>query len=354
MVKLQRQVNNVQAQFFTRFLKPLSQQMGFFLCYEVDDVISFSDIPDYNSAKSAFDNKEFFSNVKNMLEACDLMTVTTENLKNHYVTKYGISPEKVIVIPNYLPRWWIGETYQGHEHQMELYHNNIKKPRIGFPSSSSHFDISGKNNYVDDFTHINDFIRSTVDKYTWVFIAGIPHQLEDLARDRKIEVLPGSDLLNYPRELWMKCLNAIVAPLQNNVFNNCKSNIKLLEGWSIGIPVIAQNISCYKPYTDMVFDDANGLQNQLDCLFRTKDKYKSVVKDNRHFVDYGRPNVAGFENGAWLEKNLDWSINNGKGQRGGHYSVYTLPQKTLNLDLVKFKEHVDAEALKNQGIKLEL
>lgn len=357
MVKLQRQVNDIQAQFFLNFLKPLSESLGFYIVYEVDDVITYEDIPPYNIAKSAYDNKQFFINVKNMLNASDFITVTTVYLKNHYVKKYEINPDKILVIPNYLPRWWIGETYQGPEHQMRLYDENIKKPRIGFPCSSSHFDLKGQNNYIDDFTHIVDFIKSTVNKYQWVFIGGIPKQLEKEAIDKKIEVHHPSDLLNYPRELWMKKLNAIIAPLQDNEFNRAKSNIKLLESWSLGIPCIAQNLICYNQYTDMVFNNVNDLQNQLDNLFKDRNKYKKIIKEYRSIIDFGRSTLPGLENGAWLEKNIDWQIdsNINKGKRGGHLSLFTTLQKTIYIDLKKIKENMNIQNIQeSKSLKLEL
>lgn len=352
LVKLQRQVNDAQTHFFLKFLKPLSDAYGFTMVYEVDDCIDFDSIPPYNAAKTAFDNKQFFANVQNMLQASDFVTVTTCYLKEHYVRVYNLDPDKVIVIPNYLPRWWIGETYQGPEYQIKLYDAQIKKPRIGFPCSSSHFDIKGQNGYIDDFTHIVDFVKSTVNKYQWVFIGGYPKQIEQEVKDGKVEVVKGSDLLNYPRELWMRRLNAIVAPLQDNEFNRAKSNIKLLESWSLGIPCIVQNLICYNQYTNMVFDDANSLQNQIDGLFKHRDKYKKIIKENRYIIDMGRPNFPGLENGGWLEKNINWQVNSktNKGEIGGHYSLFTLPQKTLQVDLNKIRAKLKPE----ESLKLEL
>ena len=221
MVRLQRQVNDIQCKYILEFLKPLSQQLGFWLVYEVDDVIKYEDIPPYNHGRAAYENQVFFQNVKNILEACDFLTVTTENLRLYYIANYGIDPDKVLVLPNYLPRWWIGEAYDDGRIEREFLKNS-SKPRVAFPMSSSHFDIGGKNGFVDDFTEMCAFIRETHRKYHYMLIGHCPKALEDLARDRKIEILPGSDLLNYPRELSQKNIQAIVAPLLDNTFNKCK------------------------------------------------------------------------------------------------------------------------------------
>ena len=318
MVRLQRQVNDVQCKYFLEFLKPLSQKLGFWLVYEVDDVIKYEDIPPYNHGRTAYENKGFFDNVKAMLEACDFLTVTCQNLKDYYVKNYGIDAAKVLVYPNYLPRWWIGQAYNTDMIETRFLKRQ-KKPRVAFPMSSSHFDISGKNEHKDDFTDMCPFIRSTYDQYEYVLIGHCPKALEDLARDKKIEILPGSDLLNYPRELSERDIQCIVAPLVDNAFNNGKSNIKLLEGWSLGIPVIAQDLPCYSPYTSTLFRDNNGLQNQLDRLFKGKKQFMNEVRHNRNVVDYGDKMSP---KGWWLEKNLQmW------------YDLYTMPQRTLAYDL---------------------
>ena len=323
MVRLQRQVNDVQCKYILEFLKPLSKQLGFWLVYEVDDVIRYEDIPPYNHGRKAYENQMFYQNVRNILEACDFLTVTTEGLKLYYVANYGIDPDKVLVMPNYLPRWWVGEAYDDRRIE-ENYLKNSSKPRVIFPMSSSHFDITNINGGVDDFTEMCKFIRDMHKRYHFMIIGHCPKAIEDLASERKIEILPGSDLLNYPRELSQKNVQAIVAPLLDNTFNNKKSNIKLLEGWSLGIPVIAQDLPCYSPYTDMTFRDNGQLQNQLDGLFKSKKHYMSVVRKCRRIVDYGDGMSP---NGWWLEKNLQpW------------YSLFTLPQKTLTLDLTKKPE----------------
>jgi hypothetical protein len=98
----------------------------------------------------------------------------------------------------------------------------------------------------------------------------------------------------------------------------------LLESWALGIPCIVQELPCYTPYTDMTFKDANGLQNQLDKLFKDNKKYMKVVKQGIHTVDYGG---KGAPKGWWLEKNLSqWN------------KLFTLPQKSINIDLTKINK----------------
>jgi hypothetical protein len=317
MVRLQRQVSDAQCNYFLKFLKPLSEQFGFWLVYEIDDVITYDEIPPYNMGKKAYNNEQFFQNVKAMLDASDIITVTTDKLKEFYVNRYNINEKKFMVIPNYLPRWWVGEAYNI-DARVKSYKKHRKKPRIIFPMSSSHFDLLNNNNQEDDFTEMCDFVRVNHKKYEFNIIGHKPKLIEDLISDGNVKVIPGSDLLNYPRELVMRDFNAIIAPLRNNTFNKCKSAIKLHEGWALGLPVIAQNIDCYNEHTDMLFNDNNELQNQLDNLFCTQSKYRNIIKENRNKIDFGYDKHP---NGLWIEKNIQiW------------HELFTMPQRTMTLD----------------------
>jgi len=333
VVRLQRQVADAQAEFFLKFLKPLCDSMGVWTMYEIDDVVVYDDLPAYNCARDAFNNKTFFKNVGDILAGVDFITVTSESLRDYYANKFSLPKDKFIIVPNYLPRWWINN--YDVKNQVNHLKENKKKPRIVFPMSASHIDLKKQNGGIDDMTHITDFIRSTYKQYSWCLIGAFPWQLEDLVAEKKIEMLNGSDILNYPRELWQKKFQAIVAPLQDNIFNRCKSNIKLIEAWAMGIPPIVQDLECYSKYTDWKFKTADDLQNQLDKLFRDDAKYGKVIKDNRHIVDFGDRHAP---NGYWIEKNLaTWR------------KICTLPQKTMKFDIAKtLSETADA------GIKLDL
>ena len=218
-----------------------------------------------------------------------------------YKNKFKVPQKNILVIPNFLPRWWIGEIFDIDRITKRYDEMKSRKPRICFPASTTHYDIFKRNGLVDDFTHVNDFVRSTADEYDWTFIGGIPEQLKDLVNDKKIKYVVGFDLFNYPREL--SCLNQdlIIAPLQNNIFNRCKSNIKFTESSAMGIPGIFQNLEPYRKYTNFLFNSCNELQNQIDLVLSSKEKYLDIVRMNRNIVDNGDSNSP---NGWWLEKNI--------------------------------------------------
>lgn len=51
MVRLQRWYGADKAKFMREFLKPLSKKLGFWLVYEIDDVLVYDEIPKYNLAR---------------------------------------------------------------------------------------------------------------------------------------------------------------------------------------------------------------------------------------------------------------------------------------------------------------
>jgi len=327
---LQRQVSKIQLDYFTKFLKPLAKTHGMWVAYNVDDAIHKDDIPVYNKAWSAYQADELMENIESMMNKADILVVTTEYLKEYYNRRFNVPLENIKVIQNYIPHWWMGGYYDLNK-SMSRFNSNKKKPRIGIISSSTHFDIENKNNGVDDISHIADYIRSTVNRYQWVLMGTVPPVLQDLVEQRKIIFNSGCDIMTYPNALDKQNISAIVAPLIDNEFNRCKSNIKLIEGYAMGIPVICQNISTYNQYTDMVFDTAEDLDKQLTNLFRDSNKYRKVVKRNRDIADNGNKQ---FPNGIWLENNLSQWI-----------EMFKTRPRCLDIDLEQFLQSEEDDGL---------
>lgn len=322
MVRIQRQVSDEQCQYILKFLKPLSQRYGFWLVYEIDDVIHMDDIPTYNSGWATYQNKKFMENIRQIVNVCDIVTVTTPVLGNYFHKKFGVDKNNIFVIPNYLPRWWIGDSFNLNRisHRFDT---NKTKPRIGIISSMTHYDINNKANGKDDLYHYNDFIESTLDKYQWVFVGGISNKLKPYVDSKQIQFYNGFDLLNYPRMINDLNLDIVVAPLIDNIFNRCKSNIKFIEMSALGIIPLVQDLDPYSAYTDLKFKDANGLQNLIDSTLSDKNKYMNTIIHNRNIIDVGDSNS---EKGWWMESNIDrW------------FKLFCINQKTLMFDLSKLK-----------------
>ncbi|HBO4144623.1 TPA: O-antigen biosynthesis protein, partial [Pseudomonas aeruginosa] len=50
----------------------------------------------------------------------------------------------------------------------------------------------------------------------------------------------------YPRALAALDLDLALAPVEQNLFNECKSNLRLLEYGACGFPVVCSDVRCYQ------------------------------------------------------------------------------------------------------------
>lgn len=318
-VRLQRQVSTQAVGFIKDFLKPLSEKHGFWISYEVDDVISGNDIPNYNIGKKSYMTESNDNNITSILSMMDFVTVTTDELKDYTSSKFNCDFSKIMVIPNYLPKWWIDNKFDDNS-VSKRWDSNKKKRRIGIVASSSHFDMNNQNGGIDDFTHILPFIIENRHKYEFVFVGGMPQQLIPYAKANEIKNARGFDILNYPNGVSNLNLDAIIAPLHDNAFNRCKSNIKLLENWALGIPVICQDLPIYSKFVgkDYLFNNSDDLKKRVEWLFADKHRYTTNVRKHYEILTKGNDLAP---NGYWLESNIKM-----------HHDMYRLPKKTIKMD----------------------
>lgn len=60
-------------------------------------------IPKFNRGRAAFEPPQIQENIRQMLNAADFVTVTTDYIKDFYHKNYGVPLENIIAIPNLLP-----------------------------------------------------------------------------------------------------------------------------------------------------------------------------------------------------------------------------------------------------------
>jgi hypothetical protein len=276
VVKLQRQATDVQKQFM-QFLKSIQPECGFRIVYEVDDVVFSEDIPDYNKFKFAFESTEVRQNCIDMINMSDEVTVTCPFMKELYQLRTG--KKEISVIPNFPPNWWMGYLYN-RDKIFRDYDKNYRKPRILYTGSGAHFDVDNKNGGVDDFTHVIDAVRKTVDKFQWVFIGCFPPLLRDLVESRKVEFHPWQTLYKYPHMVFNLNPTVTIAPLHDNNFNKAKSDIKFIESSIMGIPSFCQDMCTYDNAM-FKFKTGDELIENITKLVRNKSLYKKVVPELR-------------------------------------------------------------------------
>jgi glycosyltransferase involved in cell wall biosynthesis len=280
-IKVQRQASNDQKRFM-EFLKHAQQQHGFKLIYEVDDVVFREDIPDYNKFKFAFDNDEIRNNCIDIINMCDEVTVTCDFMRKLYQQKTG--KQEITVIPNFVPYFWMGHLFNRNKVYAN-YENNKKKPRVLYAGSGAHYDVDNKNNGVDDFSHVLETVIRTMDKYQWVFLGAYPPPLHRYIVNKKIEFHNWKSLLEYPGFFESLNVQATIAPLQNNNFNNAKSDIKFIESCILGLPCLVQNMETYKEAPEFLkFTTGEELEEKLDAVLRNKPMYYKNVDIYREFA----------------------------------------------------------------------
>lgn len=337
-VSIQRWTSKEQSDLVEKFLKPLCDINGAYLLYHIDDDMYAKHIPLFNKGRAGFESEVVQNSIKKMLNLADFVVVTTDKIKQVYHDFYGVPLENIIAVPNFLPRWWIGDRYNPTK-KAEQFMKFKGRPRIGIISSLSHYNIDNvrqtedgiacrlkdkKNNIwfteegkqisfeqtheiKDDLDDIIECIRSTVKDFQWVFCGYCPEKLRDLAEKKLIEIHEGVPIVNYPSLIDNLQLQAIVTPINKIEFNFCKSPIKTMEGSALGIPVFSTNCLPYNRVMKetQLFNDGNELKSMLYKLkMMSKGAYMKMIEDQWKWLNSehheGDFDIVNY----WLEDNI--------------------------------------------------
>ena len=347
------------------------------LIYEIDDLMKDTEIPLFNRGRVGFEPPEVQENIRHMLNVADMVTVTTDYIKQAYHDYYGVPLDRIVAVPNMLPKYLFGDRYHP-DLKVQQFQKFKNKPRIGIVSSLSHYNITdarkdkdgfacrkhedrnpdgtvtvkwfNQNNVEipesettvieDDFDIIIDCIRKTVNDFQWVVFGYAPPKLQDLIRSGKIEVHGGSPIMNYPSVFDNLGLQAVVAPILDIEFNRCKSFIKYMECAALGVPLFA---SAYVPYTRVMperqlFKDGDDLKEKLlNLKFSSSGAYRKMVENQWRWLNSpcheGDFDIKNF----WLEDNLNIWID-----------LSRLPQRCYNCSL---KMYLDVKAKREKETK---
>lgn len=188
-----------------------------FKVYEMDDYL-------FELPEKSIHRRTMLSNideaVRKALGFCDRFVVSTEPLAEAFA---GLHPD-IRVVPNRLPTgWWLGLSSQ---------RGAGRKPRVGWAGGSSH---------TGDLDMIVEVVRELAGEVEWVFLGMCPEALRPY-----VEFHRGVAIDRYPAKLASLNLDLAIAPLEQNRFNECKSNLRLLEYGALGWPVICSDVLCYR------------------------------------------------------------------------------------------------------------
>lgn len=288
-IRMQRQATPVQNAFIKELVKA-KPQMGYRLLYEVDDIVFREDIPDYNRCKDAFVDQKIVDSILDIMSVMDEITVTCQYMKDYYINKTG--NKKITVIPNYPPKFWLDRFYS-REKTEKLYDKHKKRPRILYAGSGTHIDVLNRTGSNDDFAHvINDIIKARK-KFKFVWKGCFPMAVKPFIDNGEMEYIEWSSLHDYPQGLVDTNCNAVFAPLQDNVFNKSKSNIKMIESAALGMPGAFQDLCTYGG-ADLKFKNGEDLIDQLEYITSDFDRYMQLSDKGRKWAET-----------LWLENHLD-------------------------------------------------
>lgn len=208
------------------------------LIYELDDYII--DVPQKNAhARNMPGNMREL--VHKGIALSDRVVVSTQPLADALSGMHA----DIRVVPNMLAEsLW---------NQLKSDRYTSKKPRVGWAGGSSH---------RGDLELILDVVKALADEVDWVFFGMCP----DLLRPYVKEFHEPVSLPTYPQKLASLNLDLALAPLEINLFNDCKSNLRLLEYGACGFPVICTDTKAYRGYLPCTRVANNETQEWIEAI----------------------------------------------------------------------------------------
>ncbi|MBB3240354.1 glycosyltransferase involved in cell wall biosynthesis [Pseudomonas sp. Tn43] len=184
-------------------------------------------------------------NIEQMLREgiglCDRLVVTTQPLANILSSMHN----DIRVVPNMLsPDPWATLTSR---------RRTSSKPRVGWGGGTSH---------TGDLEIIAEVVRELADEVEWVFFGMCP----DALRPYVHEFHSAIGLQSYPFKLASLNLDLALAPLEFHIFNDCKSNLRLLEYGACGYPVICTDTEAYRGHLPCTRVFSNSTDEWLQAI----------------------------------------------------------------------------------------
>ena len=208
--------------------------------------------------------------VKEQFQCSDRLIVANEALAAEFKKMAG----DIIVVPNYLEniRW-------DSLHLPEK--NTAKKLRVGWAGGQQH---------ENDLKFILPIVEALHKEVDWVFMGLCLEELEPFVK----EIHKGVTFDLYPQKLAELNLDLAIAPLMHNKFNECKTNLRLLEYGVLAWPVVCSDVLPYQnaPVTRVANNTQHWIKtirekvNEPEALVIEGETLKKWVLDNYMLDDH--------------------------------------------------------------------
>lgn len=179
--------------------------------------------------------------LRESLGHCRRLIVSTEPLREYFSDLI----EDVRVVPNCLERdVWGALTGEA---------NDDARPRVGWVGAMQH---------EGDLRLMEPIMAALAGEVDFVLMGMCPTFLKPYAK----EVHPFVSINEYPARMAGLRLDLALAPLEQHPFNECKSNLRLVEYGALGWPVICTDIVPYRDGSPPVTRLANDPDAWIDAI----------------------------------------------------------------------------------------
>lgn len=211
-----------------------------FIVQMVDDL--FRDLPTKHHLHNLH-QREGELRMREAISLCDRLVVSTQPLADAYS---AYCPD-VRVMPNCLDeKAWDG----------------LRRPARTEPRARLRVGWAGAMQHLDDLEMIADVVRELANDVDWIFMGMCP----DVLRPYVKEFHPFVSYADYPAKLATLDLDIAIAPLQDNRFNESKSNLRLLEYGAMGWPVVCSDVYPFRTGNPPVWRLPNEAQAWVEAL----------------------------------------------------------------------------------------
>lgn len=222
---------------------------------EVDDYL-YGVNPESMASHSYYPNSELEYLAEIQMRSASGLIVSTEYLKQ----EYSVYNPYIEVVPNAIDF----EVWDNLKNK-----NNTNKIRIGWSGGQAHYL---------DLEIINKIMPAVLDKYKnveFVIFGGMPEYMKTSDRVKHISKWVGIE--DYPGELANAGFDIGLAPLRDNKFNRCKSNLRWLEYSALKVPTIASPVTPFLGLDNIEYAlEAEDWINKISELVESKQKRKNL------------------------------------------------------------------------------
>ncbi|WP_084461329.1 glycosyltransferase [Curvibacter gracilis] len=241
-----------------------------FTIQTVDDL--FHDLPEKHHLHNIH-QREGYVRMREAMSLCDRVIVSTQPLLEEY---RGYCKD-IRVMPNCLDDQVWGQFYKVPAPRSRL--------RVGWAGAAQH---------LGDLEMIGEVVARFKDEVDWIFMGMCPDSL----RPHIKEFHPFVSYVDYPAKLASLDLDIAIAPLEDNPFNRCKSNLRLLEYGAMGWPVVCSDVYPFRTENPPVLRVPNEKEAWIESLRR-------LIDDSALRHQMGRQLNQWVSDNFYLSKNTD-------------------------------------------------